>query len=584
MSNVIFLGKVNLNWCDNCNVPLLGKKCDICNSPSRKVNVTPPGDFKFPLKGDFKILDNAFKNILKDNFSNIFSDRVIVLNRIPGPDRAEEIILGGYVVATVIHEFNSVRVALRPQFYPLAREHLMDIFVQADPLAVESIRKGNNLMAPGVTRVGNDVKKDHDVFILDDKNDPVAIGISKISKGEKMERGMAVKVKFLMDDVKIPNAKSDISKVVDANKNYMRFREERSIEMLKNLRDKEIFVSFSGGKDSLVSLHLTIRSGIKFKTLFLNTGLEFNETIDYVKKIAEKFSLDLDIIDGGNAFFLNLDHFGPPGRDYRWCCKVCKLGPTTRYIKNHSGKPIYMVIGQRAYESETRASKGEIWENRWVPNQIGISPIQHWNSLMIWIYIFEHGLEYNPWYDLGLWRTGCFMCPSQDQRDLNIVRDNYAGYKKWEDFLKNYAKSNRIPEYWVDYGLWKWNSLPEYLKRKFDFDGFKRTSISLEKIKNGSNFEIIPNKKIDMERLKNMMNILPRNFHELGDKIIINEKFLEQGIQVIYESEECVGCGICTGRCDKNALYLKDNRVWVDDKRCIHCTKCLGPCPAYVFK
>ncbi len=581
---MVFLGKVNLNWCDNCNVPVLGKKCDICSSESRKVNVTPPGDFKFPLKGDMEILDESFKDILKINFSEVFSEKVIVLNRIPGPDRSEEIIVGGYVIATVMHDFNKLRVALRPHFYVVAKEHLKDIFIQADPGAIESIKKGNNLMAPGIIKIGDDVKKERDAFIVNDNKIPIALGISRISKNEKIEKGMAVKVKFLMEDIKIPDKKGDMKKIIEANRNYMKFREEKSIEMIKKLDGKNTFVSFSGGKDSLVALHLAIRSGIKFKTVFLNTGLEFKETIEYVKKTAEKFQLDLDIIDAGNAFFLNLDHFGPPGRDYRWCCKVCKLGPTTRYIKEHSSGPIYMIIGQRAYESKTRSSKGEIWENRWVPNQIGISPIQNWNSLMVWIYIFEHGLEYNPWYDMGLWRTGCFMCPSQDLGDLNIVKNNYKEYEKWEEFLKSYAKKNNIPDEWVYYGLWRWNSLPEFLKSRFNFDGFKRTSLEIEKIEYGKSFEIKANNVIDLVRLKNMMNILPKNFYEINNKIIIDKRFIDIGIQIIYESEECVGCGICTGRCDKDALYLENGRVWINEERCIHCTKCIGPCPAYAFR
>lgn len=580
----MFLGKINLNWCDNCNVPILGKKCDICNSESRKVNVTPPGDFKFPLKGDMEILDESFKDILKINFSEVFSEKVIVLNRIPGPDRSEEIIVGGYVIATVMHDFNNLRVALRPHFYVVAKEHLKDIFIQADPVAIESIKKGNNLMAPGIIKIGDYVKKDRDVFIVNDNKIPIALGISRISKNEKIEKGMAVKVKFLMDDIKIPDKKGDIKKIIEANRNYMKYREEKSVEMIKKLDGKNTLVSFSGGKDSLVALHLAIRSGIKFKTVFLNTGLEFKETIEYVKKTAEKFQLDLDIIDAGKAFFLNLDHFGPPGRDYRWCCKVCKLGPTTRYIKEHSNGPIYMIIGQRAYESKTRSNSGEIWENRWVPNQIGISPIQNWNSLMVWIYIFEHGLEYNPWYDNGLWRTGCFMCPSQDLGDLNIVKNNYKEYQKWEEFLKSYAKKNNIPDEWVSYGLWRWNLLPKFLKSRFGFDGFKRTSLEIEKIDYGTRFEIKANNVIDLVRLKNMMNILPKNSYEINNKIIIDKRFIDIGIQIIYESEECVGCGICTGRCDKDALYLKNGKVWINEERCIHCTKCIGPCPAYAFR
>ncbi|MGC9176746.1 MAG: phosphoadenosine phosphosulfate reductase family protein [Thermoplasmata archaeon] len=584
MSKVVYLGKINFNWCDNCNVPVLGKKCNICNSTPRPVNVTPPGDFKFMMEGDKELLNKAFKNILKEDFSKLFNDRIVLMNRIPGQDRSEEIIVNGYVIATVIYDFEETRVALKPSFYAMMKNYLKDIFIQADPQAIESIKKGNNLMAPGVMKIGGDVLIGHDVFVLDDKNNAVALGISRISKNYHPDKGMAVKIKFLVNEIKIPNSNSDIKKVIDANKNYMESREEQSIKMIKRYDGKNVFVSFSGGKDSLVSLHLTIRSGIKFRTIFLNTGLEFKETVDYVKNIEKKFSLDLDIIDAGNAFYSNLDHFGPPGRDYRWCCKVCKLGPTTRYIKDHSNGQIFMIIGQRSYESKIRASKGEIWENSWVPNQIGISPIQNWNSLMIWIYIFEHGLEYNPWYDQGLWRTGCFLCPSQDLGDLAIVKENYDKYSDWEKFLKNYALKNNLPEIWVIYGLWRWNELPDNLKNRFNFNGFKRTSLEVSKNLENDYYEVKGNKNLDVVRLKNMMNIVPKNFYKIENKLLIHKNFIEQGIQVIYESQECVGCGICTGRCEVNALYLNIGKVWVNEEKCIHCTKCLGPCPAYNFR
>ncbi len=243
-----------------------------------------------------------------------------------------------------------------------------------------------------------------------------------------------------------------------------------------------------------------------------------------------------------------------------------------------------MIIGQRSYESKIRASKGEIWENSWVPNQIGISPIQNWNSLMIWIYIFEHGLEYNPWYDQGLWRTGCFLCPSQDLGDLAIVKENYDKYSDWEKFLKNYALQNNLPEIWVIYGLWRWNELPDNLKNRFNFNGFKRTSLEVSKNLENDYYEVKGNKNLDVVRLKNMMNILPKNFYKIENKLLIHKNFIEQGIQVIYESQECVGCGICTGRCEVNALYLNIGKVWVNEEKCIHCTKCLGPCPAYNFR
>ncbi len=582
MSKPVYLGKIRFRWCNNCNVPVLGDTCGRCGSTTINVNITPPGEFRLPLKNDWKFLDLAFSDILEKKFSDLFSRYAIVLNRIPGEDRTEEIILGGRVVATVLHEDLEIRVSLRPHFYYVAKDYLKDIFVTTDLVAAESIKSGNNLMVPGVIYVGKDVKPGRDVFIKTEEGDVIALGISRIDKNKKMERGMAVKVKYIMEEnEKIFLKESGLEEIIEANREFMEKEEKKAIDFLKNFREKNLLVSFSGGKDSLVALHLTLRAGIKPKVVFLNTGLEFPETIEYVKKMAREFSLHLDIIDAGDAFYRNLEHFGPPGRDYRWCCKVCKLGPTTRYIKSLGEGKIYMVIGQRAYESPSRASSGNIWENEWVPNQIGISPIQKWNSFMVWLYIFMHGLNYNPWYDRGLWRIGCFMCPSQDLGDLNIV-SSYGIYEKWESYLVDYATRNNLKEEWIKYALWRWNKIPDHLKKKYSIEDHKREALKLEIKENEGKLKLIPNKEIDMKRLMNLKNILPES--AMDETLNIKENFVEKAIQVIYQSEECVGCGICTGRCDRNALYLSEGRVWVDEEKCIRCTKCLGPCPAYVFR
>ncbi|PMP75751.1 MAG: phosphoadenosine phosphosulfate reductase [Aciduliprofundum sp.] len=581
VSNPVYLGKVNIGWCDSCNVPVLGERCSRCGSKSRTVNVTPPGEFKFPLKGDWDLLDRAFSEILSKKFSDIFSRYVVVLNRIPGPDRMEEVIVGGNVIATVVHEDLSIRVSLRPHIYGYVKDYLRDIFITVDSGAVESIENGSNLMVPGIVDIGNDVIKGRDVFLRTDGGKVFAIGISRVEKGKIPEKGMGVKVKYILGDENVNLRESNLRDAIDANSEFMEKEENRSIEFLRRFSGKNVLVSFSGGKDSLVALHLAMRAGLDFRTVFLNTGLEFEETIGYVLEIVKDFSLKLEFIDAGDAFFRSLDHFGPPGRDYRWCCKVCKLGPTTRFIKSLGEGKIYMVIGQRSYESRSRALSGSIWENEWVPNQIGISPIQKWNSLMVWLYIFRHGLKYNPWYDRGLWRIGCFMCPSQDLGDLEIV-SKYPIYERWYSYIRDYAKRNGLDEKWVKYALWRWNTLPPYLKERYDVADHRRESLRVSIIEEGESIRLKTNKEIDIERLRNMKNILPRI--ALGDDLSVHRNFVEKAIQVIYQSEECVGCGICTGRCEYNALYIKDGRVWVNEERCIHCTRCLGPCPAYVFR
>ena len=183
-----------------------------------------------------------------------------------------------------------------------------------------------------------------------------------------------------------------------------------------------VAVSISGGKDSLATLLLVLEAGIRPKLIFTNTGLEFPETVENVKRTAEKYDLEIYIGEAGDAFWRALEHFGPPAKDFRWCCKTCKLGPTASMIRQHFPDGVLSFIGQRQYESAQRYEKGNIWENPWVPGQIGASPIQNWPALLVWLYIFQQKGDYNPLYERGMERIGCWLCPASDLGEMEEVQ------------------------------------------------------------------------------------------------------------------------------------------------------------------
>jgi len=55
----------------------------------------------------------------------------------------------------------------------------------------------------------------------------------------------------------------------------------------------------------------------------------------------------------------------------------------------------------------------------------------------------------------------------------------------------------------------------------------------------------------------------------------------------VLRAMECIGCGICIGRCDNQALNLDKvnnlEKIKVDVELCTHCGNCLGPCPVVNF-
>ncbi|MEM2001472.1 MAG: phosphoadenosine phosphosulfate reductase family protein [Candidatus Methanomethylicaceae archaeon] len=45
------------------------------------------------------------------------------------------------------------------------------------------------------------------------------------------------------------------------------------------------------------------------------------------------------------------------------------------------------------------------------PQVMRVNPIYDWNDQEVWKYIEENKLPYNPLYDMGYRRVGCWCCP-----------------------------------------------------------------------------------------------------------------------------------------------------------------------------
>lgn len=215
-----------------------------------------------------------------------------------------------------------------------------------------------------------------------------------------------------------------------------------------------VYISFSGGKDSTVLIHLCRQLYPDLAGLYSDTGLEFPEIREFVKGFdnitivtpkmhhremlkkcgypvvsKEQAEWIYRIRSGTNsgaiqkAFYgRNLD--GTPTRfklSEQWkyllnapfnigsgCCKEMKLKPIAEYVKRTGRVPI---MGTTASESALRAQKFMQYGYYTLDGKKAqCTPMSIWTDDDVWSYIQRFHLPYCKIYDMGYDRTGCVFC------------------------------------------------------------------------------------------------------------------------------------------------------------------------------
>jgi len=229
---------------------------------------------------------------------------------------------------------------------------------------------------------------------------------------------------------------------------------DMSITRIMNFYDQfngNVYVAFSGGKDSTALLHLVRSVYSDVPAVFVNTGLEYPEIVDFVKTID-----NVTILRPRMGFRKVLSTYGYPviskdvagyveqiktakspktvitrihgqGRNRagrlpeKWmfllnapfkiskrCCDVMKKEPFHRYERETGRHPI---IGVMADESDARMKDYMKYGcNAMKVKRPQSRPIIFWKNEDIWEYIRHYNLSYCKIYDTGIGRTGCIFC------------------------------------------------------------------------------------------------------------------------------------------------------------------------------
>lgn len=385
----------------------------------------------------------------------------------------------------------------------------------------------------------------------------------------------------------------------------------------------DMFVSFSGGKDSTVVSDLVMRalSDQQILHIYGDTTLEYPETLQYVKRFRKEHPKTPFLISRNNDkdfYDLCEKTSGPPSRVMRWCCTIFKTGAIQRKITSifKGKKKVLMFNGLRRNESKARSKYERDTGETKIAIQKGASPIIDWMNFDVWLYILTTGVDINNAYFFGYERVGCWCCPNNGNWS-EVLSSIYMPeqYNRFHNMLVEFAKKigKPDPEVYVAEGGWKarqgGNGL-EYAKTSvltFEPCALQENTINFELQKpiDEGLYELFKpfgylNRELGNKRLgeiyvtdKNGKLLLKLQGH-IGSrtlKVSMLDKTaghcnsfsaLDKKIKCqITKYQMCMGCLACESVCAKGAISIVIDREGmksykIHDSKCVRCGECIG--------
>lgn len=215
------------------------------------------------------------------------------------------------------------------------------------------------------------------------------------------------------------------------------------IEQIESEYDK-IYVSFSGGKDSLASLLFTMKNfkNIPYEILWVDVDYDFPELYPYIIYTAAKSKVKLNVLDLPTPLNKLAPAFGGLSHKSRWCGTEGKFLTIRNFFENVVEEGNYISFeGTRWAESRARASRTIFSppEESFVHNAT-FRPVIDFEDREVCNYSLENGYSLNSTY-LFFSRTGCYICPEANLQDFGTVRLFYPNlWKKFMNFLGQCSK------------------------------------------------------------------------------------------------------------------------------------------------
>ena len=218
---------------------------------------------------------------------------------------------------------------------------------------------------------------------------------------------------------------ADLAKSLD---NELRHAEPLAVieAAIDHFGDRLAAVS-SFGAESAVLLHLISQLKPDIPILFLDTGMQFGQTLDYRQQLAHRLGLtnvrdlrprfdDLAVEDP-NADLWKTDTDA--------CCHIRKVLPLDRALEGYAA----WITGRKRFHGGDRLRLAVVEESE---GKLKFNPLANWSKADLDAYVAEHELPEHPLVQFGYPSIGCWPCTSPVEEGGDIRDGRWAGSQKTE--------------------------------------------------------------------------------------------------------------------------------------------------------
>lgn len=181
------------------------------------------------------------------------------------------------------------------------------------------------------------------------------------------------------------------------------------------------------GPEGCTIIHMLAEIEPKTPVFNLDTGYQFQETLDLRDEIARRYGIDVELRKPDTTIEeYEAQHGGPVYRtNPDQCCFQRKIITLRRSVV---GMKAWMS-GIRRDQSPDRAEAPIVgWDKKF--GLVKISPLANWTKKDVWKFITDHDVPYNPLHDQGYTSIGCWPCT----RSVMFGEDERAG--RWSGTAK----------------------------------------------------------------------------------------------------------------------------------------------------